>query len=211
MSVHVGSESVFILNQNRCSRSSGIGVHVESEWVFMFDRNTQRLHREASLGPEDIRWLNMIGDIANEKNQADSQVRALQRRSSILKIRFQNNNGKDLLGDLENIEKHLEYLLGQNSKNSLFDADAYELGQIANHHLPQAIDNYLKLPVKLANEKRLKNGKTASESFIEQIGLLEDKLSKMADGVYKDDAREVVLHGQFIKEKFSQSIFDFEE
>jgi hypothetical protein len=30
---------VFTLNQNDCSRSIRIGVHVEPEWVFMMDQN----------------------------------------------------------------------------------------------------------------------------------------------------------------------------
>ena len=34
---------VFTLNQNGCSRSSGIGVHVEPEWVFTMGRNTHLL------------------------------------------------------------------------------------------------------------------------------------------------------------------------
>ncbi|MEJ1411824.1 MAG: hypothetical protein RPU60_16775, partial [Candidatus Sedimenticola sp. (ex Thyasira tokunagai)] len=32
---------VFTLNQNECSRSAGIGVHVGPEWVFMMGRNMQ--------------------------------------------------------------------------------------------------------------------------------------------------------------------------
>jgi hypothetical protein len=35
------SGKVFTLNQNECSRSAGIGVHVEPEWVFMMGRNMQ--------------------------------------------------------------------------------------------------------------------------------------------------------------------------
>ena len=34
------SEKVFTLNRNECSRSTGIGVHVEPEWVFMMGWNT---------------------------------------------------------------------------------------------------------------------------------------------------------------------------
>ncbi|MEJ1379292.1 MAG: hypothetical protein RPU32_15205, partial [Candidatus Sedimenticola sp. (ex Thyasira tokunagai)] len=33
---------VFTLNQNECSRSAGIGVHVGPEWVFMMGRNMHR-------------------------------------------------------------------------------------------------------------------------------------------------------------------------
>jgi hypothetical protein len=32
---------VFTINQNGCSRSVGIGVHVEPEWVFTMGRNMQ--------------------------------------------------------------------------------------------------------------------------------------------------------------------------
>ena len=37
--VHVQSESVFTFARNRCSRSLGIGVHIQSESVFTFARN----------------------------------------------------------------------------------------------------------------------------------------------------------------------------
>jgi hypothetical protein len=35
------NEKVFTFDQNGCSRSAGIGVHVEPEWVFMIGRNMQ--------------------------------------------------------------------------------------------------------------------------------------------------------------------------
>jgi hypothetical protein len=33
------NEKVFTFDRNECSRSAGIGVHVEPEWVFMIGRN----------------------------------------------------------------------------------------------------------------------------------------------------------------------------
>ena len=46
--VHVQSESVFTFARNRCSRSLGIGVHVRSESVFTFSRN--RCSRSLGIG-----------------------------------------------------------------------------------------------------------------------------------------------------------------
>lgn len=99
----------------------------------------------------------MIGVIANN-NQTHSQVRAIQRRVAILKVRFQNSNGKDLLEGLEGLEG-LEKI--ENTWN-------------------------------ICSAKKSKN-------------------SLMTEGIYKDNAREVVLHGQCIKGNFSRSIIDFEE
>lgn len=45
-SVHNQSESAFTYNQNKCSRSPRMGVHVKPEWVFILSRN---MHFEGTL------------------------------------------------------------------------------------------------------------------------------------------------------------------
>ncbi|MEJ1394348.1 MAG: hypothetical protein RPU64_09160, partial [Candidatus Sedimenticola sp. (ex Thyasira tokunagai)] len=45
---------VFTLNQNECSRSAGIGVHVGPEWVFMMGRNMHKVTQGHSRSGQGI-------------------------------------------------------------------------------------------------------------------------------------------------------------
>jgi len=171
-----------------------------------------KLYKQASLGPEDIRWLHMIAEVANEKTDKMSiRFRALRSRITIVRVRLKDGKNDELLDCFDNIEKHLKYLIDNGrSTNNLFNADEFELNEIITEYLPQAIDNYLRLPPDLAKHQILKNGKTAETTFKEQIVLLEQTLSKLADSVYREEAREIILHGRFLKKIYARSFLDFE-
>lgn len=174
-------------------------------------KNT-KLYKQASLGPEDIRWLHMIAEVANEKtDELSVRFRALRSRITIVRVRLQNGKNADLLDCFDKIEKHFNYLADNGrSTNNLFNADEFELNEIITEYLPQAIDNYLRLPPDLANQQILKNGKTAEKTFKEQIVLLEQTLSKLADSIYREEAREIILHGRFLKKIYARSFLDLD-
>ena len=64
---------VFTINQNRCSRSAGIGVQVEPEWVFTMGRNMhERLLLVASVALVELSAFQhaMIGRMAIRTDKA---------------------------------------------------------------------------------------------------------------------------------------------
>ena len=68
--------------------------------------------------------------------------------------------------------------------------------------LPETVKNYLHLPSAFATFHVLDNGKTCKQLLIEQLDLLSDQLSRIAENVYKDDADVLVVNGRFLQEKF---------
>ncbi len=68
--------------------------------------------------------------------------------------------------------------------------------------LPETVKNYLRLPTAFATLHVIDNGKTCKQLLLDQLDLLSEQLSKIADNVYKDDAEALVVNGKFLKEKF---------
>ena len=100
-----------------------------------------------------------------------------------------------VLPELESMRRH-------NSK------DAYNVQQIAEAYLPDALERYLALPTDFAKASVLSNGKTAEATLLEQLGLLERTLQRVATDVFREDADALMVHGRFLKEKFAEHPLD---
>jgi len=68
--------------------------------------------------------------------------------------------------------------------------------------LPETLRNYHRLPPAFAALHVVDNGKTCKQLLLDQLDLLGDQLSKIAENVYKDDADALVVNGKFLQEKF---------
>jgi phage shock protein PspC (stress-responsive transcriptional regulator)/regulator of sigma D len=85
--------------------------------------------------------------------------------------------------------------------------DAYTVRQTALEYLPEALENYLSLPARFAETQLLSNGKTAKASLLEQLDLLDQTMKKMLVDVFQKDTDALLIHGRFLKEKFSSQGF----
>ncbi|MDQ3460484.1 MAG: PspC domain-containing protein [Deinococcota bacterium] len=81
--------------------------------------------------------------------------------------------------------------------------EAYNVRQTALEYLPDALDKYLSLPEGFAETHVLSNGKTAKETLLEQLELLDETMKDMVGDVYQEDADALLIHGRFLKEKFA--------
>ena len=109
---------------------------------------------------------------------------------------------------LEAIEEKLGFLLQRlNSNNELLDLRPFEVRKIAFEYLPDAMNEYLRLPSAMTRTERLNGGKTAEESLHEQLRLLDGTLHDLARSLFEKDAKGLLVHGRFLKEKFAEQPF----
>jgi phage shock protein PspC (stress-responsive transcriptional regulator) len=143
-------------------------------------------------------------DIGPDKT---SRLRTWKKRYKPLRQRLNTRANQDTLDILTQIEEKLELLLGQENTSEFFDLKPFEVQKIAFEYIPDAIHEYLRLPTEMAKTRRLNNGKTAEQSLKEQLGLLDNALDKLADSLFHKDAHGLLVHGRFLKEKFTDHPF----
>ena len=86
-------------------------------------------------------------------------------------------------------------------QGSLYDAQV--IRQTALEYLPQMLETYLALPPAYARLHPVKDGKTSTQVFIEQLQLLDAEMRKLALDVLQDDTQALIVHGNFLREKFA--------
>lgn len=84
----------------------------------------------------------------------------------------------------------------------------FNLRQIANDYLPDALERYSALPADFAVSDRLKNGQTAQQTLLEQLGLLEDSIAKIQHSLHQNDADSLLIHSRFLQAKFAEKPLD---
>jgi hypothetical protein len=79
---------------------------------------------------------------------------------------------------------------------------AISLINAVTRDLPETIKNYLHLPTAFATMHTVDNGKTCKQLLLDQLDILDQQLSRIAENIYKDDADALVVNGRFLQEKF---------
>jgi hypothetical protein len=87
------------------------------------------------------------------------------------------------------------------------DQLAHDVRTTASEYLPETIDAYLRMPPAFRNVQKLQDGKTASQTFDEQLGLLETHLQSVASDLAANDASSLLANGRFLREKFATPEF----
>lgn len=74
--------------------------------------------------------------------------------------------------------------------------------QTALAYLPELLNSYLRLPSAFARLHPVKDGKTARQLLLEQLGILDAEIKKIAIDIHRKDMDALVIHGRFLEEKF---------
>ena len=81
--------------------------------------------------------------------------------------------------------------------------------QTVNDYLPTVLQTYAKLPKAFARIHPVRNGKTAQELVHEQLNLIENELKTILVDLSENDAKALVVHGEFLKKKLETGAEDF--
>jgi hypothetical protein len=84
-------------------------------------------------------------------------------------------------------------------------AQAHSVVATATSYLPEAVGGYLRLPREWADTRPVANGKTSLMVLCDQLDLLGYKMDEVYDAVCKADADALIVHGEFLKAKFTSS------
>lgn len=80
--------------------------------------------------------------------------------------------------------------------------DGFSVMTTATDYLPEALDNYLRLPREWADTRPIEGYKTALMVLIEQLDLLAATMDKIFDAANRADAQALIAHGRFLEAKF---------
>ncbi len=82
--------------------------------------------------------------------------------------------------------------------------DAHSVMATVTSYLPEALDGYLRLPRRFADERPIEGGKTALMLLIDQLDLLAATMNDIFEAVCRSDAEALLAHGRFLAEKFGK-------
>lgn len=83
--------------------------------------------------------------------------------------------------------------------------ELFIIERTATNYLPTSLQAYLNLPRAYATRHAVQDGKTPKEILLDQLTLLENKMSEVADDVHRNDADRLLANGRFLEERFGRS------
>ena len=83
--------------------------------------------------------------------------------------------------------------------------ELFIIERTATNYLPTSLQAYLNLPRAYATLHAVQDGKTPKEILLDQLTLLENKMSEVADDVHRNDADRLLANGRFLEERFGRS------
>jgi hypothetical protein len=113
---------------------------------------------------------------------------------------------KDVLDIVQSIKASILEVLPQIVVMSGSDYNIFTIKETALDYLPASLQNYLNLPPAYANLHPVKDGKTAKQLLLDQLGLLDQEMKEVVQAVYANDTQKLMVQGQFLKEKFQKPV-----
>ncbi len=117
---------------------------------------------------------------------------------------------KDALDTLHSIHATLSELLPRlhelRDRGVISAKDSFIVVETVRRYLPDTLAAYLRLPKFYAQMQTLADGRTASETLLEQLRVLDTSLKDVAVSAFAGDAETLVSNGQFLQNKFSEKL-----
>jgi len=129
----------------------------------------------------------------------------LQALEALAKTVRKMKAAKEVVTLVDSIKESIIEILPFLAKQEGTPYDAHVIRQTALEYLPDMLETYLALPPAFARLHPMKDGKTATQIFIGQLQLLDGEMKKLAVDILKDDTEALIVHGNFLREKFQGS------
>jgi hypothetical protein len=117
---------------------------------------------------------------------------------------------KEALDLLHSIQATLSELLPRleemRQRGILSAKDSFTVVETVRRYLPDTLAAYLRLPKFYAQMQVLSDGRTASQTLLEQLRVLDTSLKDVAKSAFAGDAEALVSNGQFLQSKFSEKV-----
>ena len=117
---------------------------------------------------------------------------------------------KDSLDCLHSIEATLTELLPRladlRDRGVVSAKDSFTTIETVRRYLPDTLAAYLRLPRLYAQMQPLADGRTASQTLLDQLRVLDISLKEISVSAFAGDAEKLVTNGQFLQNKFSEKL-----
>ena len=117
---------------------------------------------------------------------------------------------KDSLGCLRNIQSTLSELLPRlkelGERGIISGKDSFTVIETVRRYLPDTLAAYLRLPKFYAQMQPLADGRTASQTLLDQLTVLDASLKAIAGSAFSGDAEQLITNGKFLESKFTEKL-----
>jgi hypothetical protein len=111
----------------------------------------------------------------------------------------------EVLGKVQSIQQIILGILPRSGALPPGSPELFVVERTATDYLPTALESYLNLPRAYATLHPVQDGKTAKQVLMDQLALLESKMSEVADDVHRNDTDRLLANGRFLEERFGRS------
>ena len=111
----------------------------------------------------------------------------------------------EVVAKVANIQDTILNLLPRVERLPAGSEDLFIVERTALEYLPTALEAYLNLPKAYATLHPVADGKTPSQVLLDQLTLLESKMTEIADDISRNDSDKLLANGRFLAEKFGRS------
>jgi hypothetical protein len=117
---------------------------------------------------------------------------------------------KEALDFLRSIQGTLSELLPRlqelRDRGIISAKDSFTVVETVRRYLPDTLAAYLRLPKFYAQMQTLADGRTATQTLLDQLRVLDASLKEIAKSAFAGDAEALVTNGQFLQNKFSEKL-----
>jgi hypothetical protein len=117
----------------------------------------------------------------------------------------------DVMAKVQSIQQIILGILPRSGVLPAESPELYIVQRTATEYLPTALESYLNLPRAYATLHPVQQGKTSKQVLLDQLGILESKMSEVADDVHRYDADRLLANGRFLEERFGRSPLSVED
>ena len=82
--------------------------------------------------------------------------------------------------------------------------DLYLIERTARDYVPAAVDAYLRLPADYVSVQRGSRGHTPLQVLLEELGLLDTEMRRIAERLHRTDMDRLLAHRRFLADRFSR-------
>jgi len=111
----------------------------------------------------------------------------------------------DVLVKVQNIQQIILGILPRSGALPPGSPELFVVERTATDYLPTSLESYLNLPRAYATLHPVQDGKTAKQVLMDQLSLLESKMTEVADDVHRNDTDRLLANGRFLEERFGRS------
>jgi hypothetical protein len=111
----------------------------------------------------------------------------------------------DVLAKVQSIQQIILGILPRSGALPPGSPELYVVQRTATDYLPTSLESYLNLPRAYATLHPVQDGKTPKQVLMDQLTLLESKMTEVADDVHRNDTDRLLANGRFLEERFRPS------